>query len=51
MIRSFADAETEKVFRREVSRKLPIDINDHWRVCFAWQDGDAYRVEIVDYHR
>ena len=25
-------------------------INDHWRICFRWQDGDAYDVEIVDYH-
>jgi toxin HigB-1 len=25
-------------------------INDRWRVCFAWRDGDAYDVEIVDYH-
>jgi proteic killer suppression protein len=27
-----------------------IRINDQWRVCFRWHDGDAYRVEIVDYH-
>jgi proteic killer suppression protein len=27
-----------------------IRINDRWRVCFEWQDGDAYKVEIVDYH-
>jgi proteic killer suppression protein len=27
-----------------------IRINDQWRVCFVWRDGDAYRVEIVDYH-
>ena len=27
-----------------------IRINDHWRVCFVWRDGDAYDVEIVDYH-
>lgn len=27
-----------------------IRINDQWRICFVWQDGDAYRVEIVDYH-
>ena len=27
-----------------------IRINDQWRVCFAWQDGDAYDVEITDYH-
>lgn len=27
-----------------------IRINDQWRICFTWQDGDAYDVEIVDYH-
>ena len=27
-----------------------IRINDQWRVCFVWQDGDAYGVEITDYH-
>ncbi len=93
MIKSFANTETEKVFRRQFSRKLlgdiqsialrklrmlsnahsvndlrsppanrlekldkdrsgqhSIRINDQWRVCFTWQDGDAFDVEIVDYH-
>jgi proteic killer suppression protein len=93
MIRTFRDKETEKVFVREGSRKLPGDvqrgaqrklellhaaeslaelrvppgnrleklsgerqgqysvrINDQWRLCFRWRDGDAYDVEIVDYH-
>ena len=27
-----------------------IRINDQWRVCFKWRDGDAYEVEITDYH-
>jgi proteic killer suppression protein len=27
-----------------------IRVNDQWRVCFRWQDGDAYDVELVDYH-
>lgn len=27
-----------------------IRINDQWRVCFVWKDGDAYKVEITDYH-
>jgi len=27
-----------------------IRINDRWRICFEWQEGDAYDVEIVDYH-
>ncbi len=27
-----------------------IRINDQWRVCFQWKDGDALDVETVDYH-
>jgi proteic killer suppression protein len=27
-----------------------IRINNQWRICFEWFDGDAYNVEIVDYH-
>ena len=27
-----------------------IRINDQWRICFRWEEGDAYEVEIVDYH-
>jgi proteic killer suppression protein len=27
-----------------------IRINQQWRICFVWQEGDAYEVEIVDYH-
>lgn len=93
MIKSFRDRETQKVFARQRSHKLPHDIqqvayrklrmisnartladlrippanrleklsgnrmgqhsiriNDQWRVCFEWRDGDAYGVEIVDYH-
>jgi proteic killer suppression protein len=27
-----------------------IRINVQWRICFRWRDGDAYDVEVVDYH-
>jgi len=27
-----------------------IRINNQWRICFTWREGDAYNVEIVDYH-
>ncbi len=93
MIRSFQCSETEKIYRRERSRKLPHDmqrsalrklwmldavmdlnelrvppgnrlevlrgarqgqlsirINQQWRLCFRWLNGDAHDVEIVDYH-
>lgn len=30
--------------------KYSIRINDQWRICFVWRDGDAYGVEITDYH-
>jgi len=27
-----------------------IRINDQWRICFRWSEGDAYEVGIADYH-
>lgn len=27
-----------------------IRINEQWRICFRWEQGDAFDVEIVDYH-
>jgi len=27
-----------------------IRVNDQWRLCFIWREGNAYDVEIVDYH-
>ena len=93
MIRSFRGQESERVFRRERSRRLPPDlqrsalrklaildaadtledlrsppgnrleqlsgtragqysirVNDQWRICFRWADGDVHDVEITDYH-
>ncbi|MGA2185857.1 MAG: type II toxin-antitoxin system RelE/ParE family toxin [Bryobacteraceae bacterium] len=32
------------------ARTYSTRINDQWRVCFAWRDGGAHDVEIVDYH-
>jgi len=39
----------EKLKGRRKGR-YSIRINDQWRVCFRWRGGDAYDVEIVDYH-
>ncbi len=93
MIQSFACAETGRVFRAELSRQFPHDlqrrarrkllllhavtqlgqlavppgnrlealkgarkgqhsirVNDQWRICFRWHDGNTSDVEIVDYH-
>lgn len=33
-----------------MSGKFSIRINDQWRICFIWQQQDAYEVEIIDYH-
>jgi proteic killer suppression protein len=30
--------------------QISIRINDQWRICFRWANGDAEDVEIVDYH-
>lgn len=27
-----------------------IRVNDQWRICFRWSVGDAYEVEVCDYH-
>jgi toxin HigB-1 len=32
------------------SGQWSIRINDQWRICFVWEDQDAYDVEITDYH-
>ncbi len=93
MIKSFRCEETEKLFLRRPSSRLPADvyrialrklllldaaekledlrippgnrleklignrqgqysirINDQWRICFRWSEGDAYEAEIVNYH-
>jgi len=36
--------------RGDRSGRYSIRINDQYRVCFAWREGNAFDVEIVDYH-
>lgn len=93
MIKTFADKETQQVFIKGKSKRLPaglvkravrrleyihyatrlddlkvppgnrlqalkgdrdghysISINDQWRICFRFIEGDAYEVEVTDYH-
>ena len=35
---------------RDRAGQHAIRVNDQWRICFRWQDGDCYEVEITDYH-
>ncbi|MDD5544977.1 MAG: type II toxin-antitoxin system RelE/ParE family toxin [Acidobacteriia bacterium] len=39
-----------EALRGERKGQHSIRINNQWRICFVWRDGDAYEVEIVDYH-
>ncbi|TGM62920.1 plasmid maintenance system killer protein [Leptospira levettii] len=93
MIKSFADKETQSLWKGKFSKKFPpelqrkaqmklgmlnnikdikelkippsnnlhsldgdrkgqfaISINDQWRICFSFDNGDVFDVEIVDYH-
>ena len=34
----------------DLEGKHSIRVNDHWRLVFHWESGDAHDVEIVDYH-
>jgi proteic killer suppression protein len=36
--------------RGDRSGQHSIRVNDQWRICFRWRSGDAFDVEIVDYH-
>jgi toxin HigB-1 len=39
-----------EALRGDRKGRWSIRINDQWRVCFRWSDGDASDVEIADYH-
>lgn len=39
-----------EALRGDRKGQYSIRINDQWRLCFAWRDGDAYDAEIVEYH-
>jgi len=36
--------------RGDRERQWSIRMNDQWRICFRWEDGDAFDVEIANYH-
>jgi proteic killer suppression protein len=39
-----------EALRGDRAGQWSIRINDQWRICFRWEDGDAHDVEIADYH-
>jgi len=39
-----------EALKRDRKGQHSIRINDQWRICFKWRDGDAYDAEITDYH-
>ena len=39
-----------EALKGERKGQYSIRINDQWRICFRWSEGDALGVEIVDYH-
>ena len=51
-LRDLRIAPSNRLEKLRGSRKgqYSIRINDQYRVCFLWRSGDAFQVEIVDYH-
>ena len=39
-----------ELLRGDRKGQYSIRINDQWRICFRWDEGNAHDVEIVDYH-
>jgi len=39
-----------ETLRDDRAGQYSIRINKQWRICFIWRDGDAFDIEIVDYH-
>ena len=39
-----------EALRGDRAGQYSIRVNRQWRICFGWKNGDAYNVEIVDYH-
>ena len=39
-----------KALKGDRAGQYSIRVNDQYRICFRWKDGDAYDVELTDYH-
>ncbi len=39
-----------EILKGDRAGQRSVRINEQWRICFVWRGGDAYDVEICDYH-
>jgi toxin HigB-1 len=39
-----------KALKGDLSGSYSIRVNDQWRIIFRWKDGNAYEVQLTDYH-
>lgn len=39
-----------EALRGDRTGQYSVRLNDRYRICFSWRDGNAFNVEIVDYH-
>ena len=39
-----------EALKGDLAGRFSIRINDQWRICFVWHEGQCDAVEIVDYH-
>lgn len=39
-----------EALKKDRAGQHSVRINDQWRICFVWREGDAFNVEITDYH-
>jgi len=39
-----------EALKKEWAGQHSIRLNDQWRICFVWKEGNAFNVEITDYH-
>ena len=39
-----------ELLRGQLQGLYSIRINNQWRICFRWKDGDCFDIEIIDYH-
>ena len=46
----FPPSNRLEALKRDRRGQWSIRINDQWRVCFRFEGGDAFDVEIIDYH-